>query len=534
MWSLDYLSISVPSKGRSKTITPSPSVVKSFIQIPRQGQVTRTKNKKTIVVDKNKILTRKIQPHMRPWVDIIHENAICLGGHKDHVSVCLCHMLYCIETSTRYNLALFILKRMERTQRKPKELLPYGMLLTRLFKNVMFVFPELTIDRYISHDRVMHPFALHYERKTRSDHGKKRSHESNASSSSTTLNHPSSSHPLDDTLDENDDESFHSNSLSPSQNISSSSNVVSIVRQNSPHEKWSRFVTGVKQARNLHDVSYDQLYAYLKQNEADSNENVQVRQRQGYTGSIRRGIGSGITWVARTVGDLNANPPKDFVADGLEGFDSYYEDLQLNDTLILMTKKVDAFDSYYDDELTASAIFLAKLSPVVFINGDEAEPSYDSDILFEVSNYDNYHANDMFNPFVQELSHTEQPNSVNDTYVDVLNDRYVISNTSYTDYNENEVVQDMTSLAQNDVAILSLIENIQHEVTHCNTVNLENKQENETLTIEHERYKEKTCDHEPLSLDLLHLEILNLLSSLDHAFLCSCVFGPTCSYFSLS
>ncbi|GJR41913.1 hypothetical protein Tco_1310016 [Tanacetum coccineum] len=204
------------SKGCYKTTPPSPSVVKSFIQIPRQGQVTRTKNKKTIVVDKNEILTREIQPHMKPWVDIIRENAICLGGHKDHVSACLCHMLYCIETSTRYNLAFFVLKRMEKTRSKPKELLPYGMLLTRLFKHVVSVFPELAIDRYISHDRVMHPLAPHYERKTRSDRGKKRPRESNASSSSTTLNHPSSSHPLDDPIDENDDESFHSNPSSPS------------------------------------------------------------------------------------------------------------------------------------------------------------------------------------------------------------------------------------------------------------------------------------------------------------------------------
>ncbi|GJY78955.1 hypothetical protein Tco_0484756 [Tanacetum coccineum] len=171
MWSLDYLSISVPSKGRYKTTPPSPSVIKSFIQIPRQGQVTRTKNKKTIIVDKNEILTREIQPHMKPWVDIIRENAICLGGHKDH---------------------------------------------TNCSNKVVSVIPELAIYRYISHDRVMHPLAPHYERKTRSDRGKKRPRESNASSSSTTLNHPSSSHPLDDTLDENDDESFHSNSSSPS------------------------------------------------------------------------------------------------------------------------------------------------------------------------------------------------------------------------------------------------------------------------------------------------------------------------------
>ncbi|GJZ83213.1 hypothetical protein Tco_0648386 [Tanacetum coccineum] len=172
---------------------------------------------------------------MKPWVDIIHENSICLGGHKDHVFACLCHMLYCIETSTRYNLAFFILKRIEKTQNKPKELLPYGMLLTRLFKHVVSVFLELAIDHYISHDRVMHPLALYYKRK-RSDHGKKRPRESNASSSSTTLNHPSSSRPLYDTIDENDDESFHSNSSSLSQNVSSSSNVVPRVCQNPPHE----------------------------------------------------------------------------------------------------------------------------------------------------------------------------------------------------------------------------------------------------------------------------------------------------------
>nr|GEW04805.1 pentatricopeptide repeat-containing protein [Tanacetum cinerariifolium]GEX18187.1 pentatricopeptide repeat-containing protein [Tanacetum cinerariifolium] len=153
---------------------------------------------------------------MKPWVDIIHENVICIGGYMDHVSACRCPMLYGIETFTRYNLAFFILKRMEKTQSKPKELLPYGMLLTRLFKHVVSIFPELSIDRYISHDRVMHPFAPHYERERRSNCGNKRSHESNPSTSSTTLNHPSLFHLLNDSLDENDDESFHSNSSSRS------------------------------------------------------------------------------------------------------------------------------------------------------------------------------------------------------------------------------------------------------------------------------------------------------------------------------
>ncbi|GJW90220.1 hypothetical protein Tco_0167773 [Tanacetum coccineum] len=125
---------------------------------------------------------------------------------------------------------------MEKTRNKPKELLPYGMLLTRLFKHVVSVFLELTYDHYISYDRVMHPFGPYYERKTRSDHGKERPRDLNASSSSTTQNHPSLSHPLDDTVDVNDEESFRSNSSSPSQNVSSPSNVVSRVRQNPSHE----------------------------------------------------------------------------------------------------------------------------------------------------------------------------------------------------------------------------------------------------------------------------------------------------------
>ncbi|GJX39145.1 hypothetical protein Tco_0252448 [Tanacetum coccineum] len=236
MWSLDHLSVSVPSKGLYKTKPPSPRVIKSLIQIPRQGQETRTKNKKTIVVGENEILIREIQTHMKPWVEIIRENAIHLGGHRDHVSTCICYMLYCIETSTPYNLAFFILKRMEKTRFKPKELLPYGMILTRLFKHVVSVSPELAFDHYLLYDRAMHPLTPHYERKTRADQGKKRPRESNASSSSSTLNHPSSSHPLDDSIDENDDEYFYSNPSSPSQNISSSLNDVSRVHQNPPHE----------------------------------------------------------------------------------------------------------------------------------------------------------------------------------------------------------------------------------------------------------------------------------------------------------
>ncbi|GJU14794.1 hypothetical protein Tco_1142760 [Tanacetum coccineum] len=61
---------------------------------------------------------------------------------------------------------------------------------------------------------------------------------------------------------------------------------------------------------------------------------------------------------------------KNFLVDGLKGFDSDCEDLQLNVTPILMTEKVDTYDLEVDDAPTASAIFMAKLSPAGSINGD--------------------------------------------------------------------------------------------------------------------------------------------------------------------
>ncbi|GKD51089.1 hypothetical protein Tco_1280065 [Tanacetum coccineum] len=124
---------------------------------------------------------------------------------------------------------------MERITNNPKVILPNGMLKTRLFNHVVSNFPELAIDRYILYDRVMHPLAPYYERKTRSDHGTKRCRDSNPSSSSTALNHSSSSHHLD----ENDEESSHSSTPSLPQLISSLSNVIPGVSENLPHESQS-------------------------------------------------------------------------------------------------------------------------------------------------------------------------------------------------------------------------------------------------------------------------------------------------------
>ncbi|GJS88767.1 hypothetical protein Tco_0771403 [Tanacetum coccineum] len=105
---------------------------------------------------------------------------------------------------------------------------------TEFAKSLKLDFKDLK-TKVILCDHVLHPLAPHYERKTRSDHGTKRCRQSNPSSSSNALDHSSSSHHVDENVDEND-ESSHSNTPSPSQLINYFSNVVPRVFENPPYE----------------------------------------------------------------------------------------------------------------------------------------------------------------------------------------------------------------------------------------------------------------------------------------------------------
>nr|GEX10650.1 hypothetical protein [Tanacetum cinerariifolium] len=161
---------------------------------------------------------------------------------------------------------------------------------------------------------------------------------------------------------------------------------------------------------------------------------IQVRQAQSYSSNVGKGKGTGNTRVGKGIMPNSVQQRRGLRI--LNGFDSDYEELQLNTTSILMTEKVDAYDLEVNDALTASAIFMTKLSPASSINRDEVSPSYDSDILSELPNSSTHHTNDMFNPFVQEFPASEQLVFVNDTYVDFLSDTNVISDNPYPDDNK--------------------------------------------------------------------------------------------------
>nr|GEW53942.1 pentatricopeptide repeat-containing protein [Tanacetum cinerariifolium] len=91
-------------------------------------------------------------------------------------------------------------KRMEWVTKQKMLILPYGVLLTRLFKFVVNENLDLYNETYVLYDRVMNPLSAQLERKTIKDCGTRRGRDSTTSS---TFDQLSSSHLNDD--DDDDD-----------------------------------------------------------------------------------------------------------------------------------------------------------------------------------------------------------------------------------------------------------------------------------------------------------------------------------------
>ncbi|GJV65150.1 hypothetical protein Tco_1475978 [Tanacetum coccineum] len=189
-WSLDELVNGIPTDGPYQTNPPSPDDIISSIRIDREGQVRRIRHEEEIDVHEYQILTREIVPTLKPLEEIIRENVFCLGGNRDHVPACLCYMLYYVIHSEKFNLVYYMAKRMEWVTKQKRLILPYGMLLTRLFKFVMNENHDLYNESYVLYnefyvlyDRVMNPLIAQQERKTRKDRDTRRGRHSTSSSS---------------------------------------------------------------------------------------------------------------------------------------------------------------------------------------------------------------------------------------------------------------------------------------------------------------------------------------------------------------
>ncbi|GJX09058.1 hypothetical protein Tco_0198917 [Tanacetum coccineum] len=122
---------------------------------------SRTKRDGTIeYLDPNIIFLSELHSNLRSWEEIVCENAIILVGNRDHLNKC------CAQP---YNLAYYVVNRIENVKSQHDKVMPYGMLLTRLFHYAMSTYPHLAGPYYRVVDRKMAPIGGPHVIKPRSD-----------------------------------------------------------------------------------------------------------------------------------------------------------------------------------------------------------------------------------------------------------------------------------------------------------------------------------------------------------------------------
>nr|GFA46310.1 hypothetical protein [Tanacetum cinerariifolium] len=137
---------------------------------------------------------------------------------------------------------------------------------------------------------------------------------------------------------------------------------------------------------------------------------------------------------------------------------------------------LDAYDSDCDQLNSAKIALTANLS------------HYGSDNLAEVQNQDNVYNNVLYQEG-QETSTSKQLNILNQSENEITSDSNIISYSQYMNESQYTTVQNSSSPALQDDLILSVIEQLKTQVVNCTKINQDNKNINEILTAELERYK---------------------------------------------
>nr|GFA31462.1 hypothetical protein [Tanacetum cinerariifolium] len=129
------------------------------------------------------------------------------------------------------------------------------------------------------------------------------------------------------------------------------------------------------------------------------------------------------------------------------------QDLALNMDNVFQADDCDAFDSDVDEAPTAQTMFMANLSSADPVT-DEAGPSYDSDILFEIPDHDHYQDAACAHHEEHVMHDSVRLDHVVDTHADYTTDSNMILYDQYVKDNEVPVIHSDVSSVPNDVFMM--------------------------------------------------------------------------------
>nr|GEU84434.1 malate dehydrogenase [Tanacetum cinerariifolium] len=139
---------------------------------------------------------------------------------------------------------------------------------------------------------------------------------------------------------------------------------------------------------------------------------------------------------------------------------------------------LDAYESDCDEINSAKIALMVNLS------------HFGSNKLAEVHNLDNM-TNNVIDQAVQAMPISKQSNIMNQSDTEITNDSNIISYSQYMNESQYVTVQNLDFPAQQDTLILYVIEQLKTQVINYTKINQDNKNANEILTTELERYKDQ-------------------------------------------
>nr|GEX17690.1 integrase, catalytic region, zinc finger, CCHC-type, peptidase aspartic, catalytic [Tanacetum cinerariifolium] len=252
--------------------------------------------------------------------------------------------------------------------------------------------------------------------------------------------------------------------------------------------------------RGLRDSNYDQLYTYLKQHEAHANENKMMLDR--FTQHIVDPLAlmSNVSHQQYYSQSYTTSPSTHenglvldeeqllFIAGGQDKVvdedvdEQPVQDLALNVDNVFQADECDAFDSDVDEAPTAQTMFMANLSSADPVY-DEASSSYDSDILSEVHDHDNYQDDVCELHEVHEMHDNVQPNRVINSDAEYTSDSNMISYDQYVKDNAKPVIQNNVSSVQHDASMM-IINEMHEQTAQCVSVKAHTKVVDASLTAD--------------------------------------------------
>ncbi|GJX83201.1 hypothetical protein Tco_0332682 [Tanacetum coccineum] len=217
----------------------------------------------------------------------------------------------------------------------------------------------------------------------------------------------------------------------------------------------------------------------------------------GYGGALNR-VGNANPGQARQVKCYNCNDEQPV------------QDLALNVDNMFQADNCDAFNSDVDKAPTAQTMFMANLSSADPVY-DEADLSYDSDILSEVHDYDHYQDAVCKHHEEHEMHDNVQPNYVVDSHANYTSNSNMILYDQYVKDNIVPVVQSNVSFFTND-AYMMIYNDMCEPHAQFVSKTTRNIIVDNSLTAELETYKEQ---EENLKKEL-HSVKLQLASTINH------------------